>query len=175
MKALKYILPALPKNFRLPVIIVQHIGAHSDNTWINLLNANAKLKIKEADEKETIKPGNVYIAPPNYHLLIEKDKTFSLSIEARVNYARPSINVLFESAAEAYGDSLIGIVLTGSSNDGASGLKTIKEAGGLAIAQDPSSAESSFMPAAAIAATGVDHILTLDGIKNLLVKICNFN
>jgi len=171
MSALKYIFSALPAGFSTPIIIVQHINSNSDNEWIKLLNNKSNLTVKEADEKEKIVSGTAYISPSNYHLLIEKDKTFSLSIDERVNFARPSIDVLFESAAEAYKNKLIGIVLTGSNNDGAKGIKCIKELGGLAIIQDPETAESSIMPASAIAAILPDYILSLEKIVLLLVKI----
>src|ERR1035437_6974498 len=171
MTALKLIFSVLPADFKTPVIIVQHISAHSDNQWIKLLNDKSNLHIKEADEKEKIEKGNVYIAPSNYHLLIEKNKTFSLTIDERVNYARPSIDVLFESAAEAYKTKLIGVVLTGSNNDGTKGIKRIKECGGLTIIQDPETAESSYMPASAIASMQPDYILSLEDITELLIKI----
>jgi len=175
MNALKFIFSALPAGFRLPIIIVQHISAHSDNEWINILNDKSNLTIKEADEKEKIEIGNVYIAPANYHLLIENDKTFSLTIDEYVNFARPSIDVLFESGAEAYKDKLIGMVLTGSNNDGTKGIKRIKELGGMAIIQDPETAESSYMPASAIAAIEPDYILSLEKIIQLLIKITRPN
>jgi two-component system chemotaxis response regulator CheB len=171
MKAMKIMFALLPMNFITPIIIVQHISAHSDNQWIKLLNDKSNLPIKEADEKEKIEKGNVYIAPPNYHLLIEKDKTFSLTIDERVNYARPSIDVLFESAAEAYKNKLIGVILTGSNNDGTKGMKRIQECGGLTIVQDPATAESNYMPASVIAAMQVDYVLPLNGIIALLIKI----
>ena len=171
MTALKFIFAALPAGFTIPIIIVQHLSPRSDNEWIELLNKNSNLTIKEADEKEKIEYGNVYIAPANYHLLIEKDKTFSLTIDERVNYARPSIDVLFETAAESYKNKLIGIVLTGSNNDGTIGIKRIKECGGLVIIQDPKTAESSYMPASAIAAIKPDYILSLEKIIELLKKI----
>ena len=178
MNALKFIFSALPAGFTSPIIIVQHVSAHSDNEWIKLLNEKSNLTIKEADEKEKIERGKVYIAPANYHLLIEWDKTFSLTIDERVNFARPSIDVLFESAAEAYKNKLIGVILTGANNDGAKGIKRIKEYGGLAIIQDPETAESSTMPASAIAAClygrqaiEPDYILSLEKIVQLLIKI----
>lgn len=170
IKALKSLLFELPENFCFPVIIVQHLRRDNDNTWISILNNGSKLNVKEADEKESILTGTVYIAPANYHLLIEQNKTFSLTIDERVNFARPSINVLFETAAEVYKNKLIGIILTGSTDDGTNGLKKIKEMGGLVIAQDPSTAESSYMPAAAIARVPVDHILSLEDISHLLIK-----
>ena len=171
MNALKFIFSVLPAGFTAPIIIVQHVSARSDNEWIKLLNDKSNLTIKEADEKEKIEIGNVYIAPANYHLMIEKDKTFSLTIDERVNFARPSIDVLFESAAEAYKNKLIGVILTGSNNDGAKGIRRIKEYGGLAIIQDPKTAESATMPASAIAAIQPDYILSLEKIVKLLIKI----
>ena len=174
MKALKFLLSALPADFSIPIIIVQHIGPRSDNHWIKFLNDQSNLNINEADEKEKIEKGNVYIAPPNYHLMIERNKTFSLTIDKRVNFARPSIDVLFESAAEAYKNKLIGVVLTGSNNDGTNGIKRIKECGGLAIIQNPETAESSYMPASAIAAIKPDYILSLEDITELLIKFSKF-
>jgi len=178
MNALKFISSALPADFSIPIIIVQHVSARSDNEWIKLLNKKSNLTIKEADEKEKIETGNVYIAPANYHLMIENDKTFSLTIDEYVNFARPSIDVLFESAAEAYKDKLIGVVLTGSNNDGSKGIKRIKELGGMAIIQDPETAESPIMPASVIAAclsgrqaVQPDYILSLEKIVQLLIKI----
>ena len=164
LKALKLIFSALPSDFTVPIIVVQHIGPRSENSWITLLKDNCNIPIKEADEKEKIGTGNIYIAPSNYHLLIEQDKTFSLTIDERVNFARPSIDVLFESAADVYREKLIGIILTGSNNDGTNGLKRIKEYGGLTIVQDPATAESSYMPASAIAVVQMDYILTLENI-----------
>jgi two-component system chemotaxis response regulator CheB len=112
-----------------------------------------------------------YFAPPNYHLLIEEDHTFSLSIEGRVNYSRPSIDVLFESALDAYCSKLIGIILTGANNDGSRGLKKIKDCGGLAIVQDPKTAEVSAMPEAALKISKIDHVLQLEEIAPFLIKI----
>ncbi|MBI2269413.1 MAG: chemotaxis protein CheB [Bacteroidetes bacterium] len=171
MNALRIFLSSLHIDFNMPIIIVQHTSPHSDSTWITLLDKGNHLTIKEADEKEKIETRTVYIAPPNYHLLVEKDRTFSLSIDERVNFARPSIDVLFETAADVYKANLIGVILTGSNSDGTNGLKRIKENGGLTIAQDPSTAESSYMPASAIASMQVDHILSLENIAKLLSKI----
>jgi two-component system chemotaxis response regulator CheB len=171
LTALKILFSGLPKDFSTPIIIVQHINPLSDSQWIKLLNDKSNLNIKEADEKESIEPGNVYIAPPNYHLLIEKNKTFSLTVDERVNFARPSIDVLFESAADAYKDKLIGVILTGSNNDGTQGIKCIKKYGGLVVIQDPETAESSFMPASAMAAVQPDYVLSLKGIVDLFIRI----
>lgn len=171
MNAMKTILSSLPAEYGIPLILVQHIGPRSDGTWIRVLRDFSKIKIKEAEEKEKIEPGTVYVAPPNYHLLIEKDKTISLSTSERVNFSRPSIDVLFESASDAYGDGLIGIVLTGANSDGAKGLKKIKENGGLAIVQDPLYSEVSLMPESAIRAGPVDYILFLEKIAELLIRL----
>ena len=127
--------------------------------------------MKEADEKEKTESGIAYIAPSNYHLLIENSHIFSLSCGNLVNYARPSIDVLFESASDVYGSSLIGIILTGANSDGSRGLKRITNRGGLTIVQDPKTAYSDFMPKAAIAATEVNHILPLKQIGPFLVKL----
>jgi len=171
LKALSFIFSVLPADFVVPIIVVQHIGPRSENTWIKLLNDCSNIIIKEADEKEKVGTGHIYVAPSNYHLLIENDKTFSLTIDERVNFARPSIDVLFESAAEVYRDKLIGIILTGSNSDGAKGVKRIKEYGGLVIIEDPETAESSYMPRSAISLVQPDHILTLNEISELLIKI----
>src|ERR1035437_7926258 len=171
MNAMKIIFSLLPENFRTPIIIVQHVGSHSENLWIKLLNDKSNLEIKEVDEKEKIENGKVYIAPANYHLLIERNKTFSLTIDEKVNFARPSIDVLFESAAEAYQNKLIGVILTGSNNDGTNGIKRIQECRGITISQDPETAESSSMPASAIAINQPDYILSFEEIRALLIKL----
>jgi len=168
LNALKLLFSDLDAKFRLPVIIVQHISPDSENYLIHILNDLKKLRVKEADEKEKPERGSAYVAPPNYHLLLEPDQTFSLTIDERVNYARPSIDVLFETAAEAYQEKLIGIILTGANNDGSKGLKRIREMGGLTIVQDPDTAEVDSMPRAAILTSVVDHIMTLKEIALFL-------
>jgi two-component system, chemotaxis family, protein-glutamate methylesterase/glutaminase len=173
MDAIKKILSNLPKKTSLPVIIVQHISSRSDSYWIKILNKECELKVKEADEKEIIANGVVYIAPPGYHLMIEKDFTFSLASDERVNYSRPSIDVLFETAADAYKETLIGIVLTGANADGAEGLRIIKEKGGLTIVQDPETSEVKAMPKAAIKVAKPLYILPLAKIPELLTSINN--
>lgn len=165
--ALQKILPLLPSDFSLPIIIAQHLHPLQDGASIIHFAGGSALVVKDADEKEAIRAGFVYFAPPNYHLLVEDDRTFSLSIDAKVHFTRPSVDVLFESAADAYGANLIGIVLSGANQDGADGLLRIKQRGGLTIVQDPQDAEISYMPKAAIEAANPDHILTAD-------KICKF-
>jgi len=167
---LRELLVAFPATYALPIIVVQHLHPLQDNLFPEHLNQKIVLTVKEADEKESIETGCVYFAPPNYHLLIEEDRTFSLSVDERVNYSRPAIDVLFESAADVYGSGAIGVILTGANNDGAQGLRLIKEKGGLTVVQDPETAESPFMPRAAIEATHVDHILALPAIARLLIE-----
>lgn len=169
--ALEAFFSSLPGNFPLPLIVIQHRLVTADNYLIELLNERCNLTVKEMDEKESVKPGIIYIAPPAYHLLIEDDKTFSFSYDQPVCYARPSVDVLFESASDVYGPNLIGIVLTGANHDGSAGLKKIKERGGLTIVQNPETAEYDSMPKAAIAVTEIDHILPLDQIGPFLVKL----
>lgn len=171
MAALGRILPRLPKDFPIPVIIVQHLSPQSDNFMIRHFDRLCQIKVKEADEKEEILPGTAYFAPPNYHLLIETDFTFTLSVEERVNFSRPSIDVLFESARDAWCSQLVGIILTGASGDGSKGLKQIKDCGGLTIVQDPKEAEVSVMPESAIKITNVDKILKIDDIAAFLLTL----
>ncbi|HDN26454.1 MAG TPA: chemotaxis protein CheB [Thioploca sp.] len=173
IKALSAVLAALPSEFPLPIIIVQHLHPNSDSYLARILEAKCGLKVKQADEKETVADGVVYLAPPNYHLLIEEDRSFSLSIEGPVNFARPSVEVLFETAVYAYRDKLIGIILTGANNDGSLGVKKIKQIGGYVIVQNPTTAEADAMPRAAIAATNVDKILPLEQIGPYLLQLVN--
>lgn len=171
MNALQTILRCLEKKFPIPIIIAQHLHPEGDDYMARHLNTICQLRVKESENREMIKPGTVYLAPPNYHLLIEKDKTFSFSTDDRVNYCRPSIDVLFDSAADVYGSKLIGIILTGANNDGALGMKKIKKQGGLTIVQDPSTSEVEIMPSSVIQLTTVDYILPLEEIGPFLVKI----
>lgn len=175
LSALSILLEKLPPDYPLPIVIVQHRAKDQNSLMEEVLQPKCKIKIKQADEKEKIKKGIVYIAPPDYHLLIESDFTFSLSSDALVLYSRPSIDVLFESAAIAYRDTLIGIILTGANTDGTSGLQCIKKYGGLTIAQSPAEAEFPRMPGAAINKGAAMLILTLKEIqKNLLDKCVAF-
>ncbi len=171
MHALSTILPSLPADLPAPIIIVQHEHPHADDFLARHLDATCLLKVKQADEKEAILPGVVYVAPPNYHLLVEDDKTFSLSTDQPVHHARPSIDVLFQTAADAYGSGLVGVILTGASADGSLGLKLIRERGGLAIVQDPNSSEAAVMPRAAISMAGADHVLALEDIGPFLMRL----
>lgn len=171
LNALTILLEELPNNYPIPIIIVQHRAKDKKNLLEDVLQHKCKIKIKQADEKEKIEKGIVYIAPPDYHLLIENDRTFSLSADAHVSYSRPSIDVLFESAADVYSDKLIGIILTGANSDGSAGIKAIKALKGLTIAQAPEDALFPVMPLAAIATKRITHIWTLLAIQNFLLNL----
>lgn len=166
--ALQKLLGQLPADFPLPILIVQHIGPEAGSGLAKLLDVRCALRVKEADDQDEILPGMAYLAPANYHLLVEQGGFLSLSADPHVNFARPSVDVLFESAAAVFGPSLIGIVLTGANFDGSRGLRTIKQKGGIAIVQDPADAEARQMPDSALAATEVDHVVSLDGMAVLL-------
>lgn len=171
MKALRVILAELKSGLPAPIIIVQHRMESPDNYLITYLDQRCRLKVKEAEEKERIDAGTVYIAPANYHLLVEKDGTFSLTVDELVSYSRPSVDVLFETAAKAYRDRLIGVILTGANSDGSAGIKQVKTTGGLTIAQDPGSAFSPVMPQAAIDTGSVDFVLELEDIPVFLTDL----
>ncbi|HKO56871.1 MAG TPA: chemotaxis protein CheB [Thermoanaerobaculia bacterium] len=171
MRALQEVLGALPAKFPVPVAVVQHRHKASNEGLPTFLRKSSKLRVVDVDDKLWIKPGTVYLAPADYHLLVERG-AFSLSVDDRVSYSRPSIDVLFESAADAYGSKVVGVVLTGSNNDGARGVKRIKTRGGFAVAQDPKTAEAPEMPQAAIDAARVDRILPLESIGPFLVELC---
>lgn len=175
MEALSTILPYLPAGIAIPLIVVQHQLSTSDDFLAGYLNERCNLEVKQADEKESIEQGVIYFAPPGYHLMIEEDRTFSLTTDPSINFARPSIDVLFETAADVYGAKLVGVVLTGANTDGSQGLKKIKELGGLAIVQNPETAEVDTMPKAAIAATKIDHILPLEKIGPFICKLAGLS
>lgn len=170
LKALSTILSQLTEDFPLPILIVQHQHKNSEGLLTQILKKRTPLNVLEGEEKEKIKPGCVYIAPAGYHMLIESDKTISLSNDEMVNYSRPSVDVLFESAAEVYRGKTIGVILTGANSDGALGMKKVKQFGGLTIVQDPKTAEADSMPKEAIKMTDINHIEKLDKIADLLIK-----
>ena len=169
LKALQTLLSSLPAEFPLPIAIVQHRGADSESLS-GFLRESSKLRVKEPEDKEPIESGTVYLAPRDYHLLIENG-SFALSTESPVAYARPSIDVLFESAADEYEDRSIGVILTGANRDGARGLRKIKNHGGLTIVESPDSAKCREMPDSAIALSPVDWILPLEEIGPCLERL----
>jgi two-component system chemotaxis response regulator CheB len=175
VEALKVLLPALPASFPLPIAIVHHRDRRSGGFLADYLNAMSRIAVSEAEDKEPFCAAHAYLAPAGYHLLIESDRSLSLTVDERVNYSCPSIDVLFESAAKVFGGSLIGIVLTGANADGSQGLRTIKAHGGLAVVQDPKTAAAMTMPRAALEATLVDHVVPLERIAPLLTQISTRN
>ena len=170
LSALSVILEKLPPDYPVPIMVVQHRSKNQRDLLEEVLQNKCKIRIKQADEKEKIEGGFVYIAPPDYHLLVEADKTFSLSSDEPVRFSRPSIDVLFETAAIVFKDTLVAIVLTGANNDGAAGIVEVKKYGGLTIAQDPAEAQFSAMPDAAITTTKVKYTWTLLEIQDFLLK-----
>jgi two-component system chemotaxis response regulator CheB len=168
LHALTRLLSALPANYRLPIVIVQHRSKDSDERLSGLLRASSQLPVREAEDKEPLHSPGVYLGPPDYHLLVEPD-SIALSTEEPVTYSRPSIDVLFESAAYSHGSGVIGVLLTGANQDGTRGLQEIKDHGGYVIIQDPESAESGFMPKNAVKNVLADRVLGLDQIAAELV------
>jgi len=164
LHAVETVLSGLPDGFRTPIAIAQHRAVVAGSGALaRMLSLRSGVQVREAGDKDPIEPGGVYVAPPDYHLLVEPGG-FALSIEEQVQHSRPSIDVLFDSAADTYGESLIGVILTGANHDGAYGLTRVKRRGGVTIAQDPATAERRDMPAAAIATGAVDHVLALEEI-----------
>ena len=170
LKALQELLPELDNTFQVPIVIVQHRGKESEIGLCEFLSNYSALPISEPDDKELIMPGHIYLAPRDYHLLIE-NRSFALSIDPPIGFARPSIDLLFECAADEYRQDATGVILTGRNRDGARGLAAINRRGGLTIVQDPESAEFREMPDAAISQTEVDWVLPLKGIANRLVEL----
>lgn len=169
VELLMQLVKALPKNWQTPLLIIQHQHPNSGNALERILSKLTRLPVRDVDDKDKIEAGHIYIAPANYHLLVEQDRSFSLSIEAPVKYSRPSIDVTFDSMASVYRNRCIGIILTGANDDGADGIRKIKAAGGLALAQLPASAVAPAMPEAAIATGVVDAVLSpADIVPHLL-------
>ena len=167
LAALHQILAALPKAFALPVVVVQHRHKDSGQFLSHVLQEDTRLCVSEVEDKAPIVGGNVYIAPANYHVLVERGH-LALSTEEPVSFSRPSIDVTFISAADAYRAGTVGIVLTGANADGARGLKRIADRGGVAIVQRPDTAESAVMPNAALSSVPTARVLTLAGIAAFL-------
>ncbi len=172
LNALTIILGKLPKRIGVPVVVVQHRSSGQDATLATLLSRNSALDVVDAEDKMMLMPGRAYLAPPDYHLLIETRGLLALSTDPPVRSARPSIDVLFESAADAYGKHVAGVVLTGASADGADGLRAIKTKGGTAVIEDPHTAECGTMPSAALAAIPVAAVLPVQRIADYLAALC---
>ncbi len=173
LEVLRAILPRLPTGFPLPVVVVAHTSADTGNLLAELLDHCCALPVAVAEDKAPMNGGAIHVAPPGYHLLIERDLTFALSLDAKVCNVRPAIDVLFVSAAEAFSGRLIGVLLTGANEDGRAGLASIKALGGLTIAQDPDTAVAETMPRSAIDAGVVDHVLAPSAIAGFLLANAN--
>ncbi|MFA6916403.1 MAG: chemotaxis protein CheB [Parachlamydiales bacterium] len=152
-ESLENIIKTLPKDFSLPIIVVLHVGQEGGKYFASLIKRFTSLAVREPVEKEYVVPGVIYIAPPGYHLLVEEDYTFSYSSEEKVCFSRPSIDVLFSSAAEAYREQLIGILLSGANTDGSEGIADIMNRKGITIVEDPQTAKFQLMPSSAIKRT----------------------
>jgi two-component system, chemotaxis family, protein-glutamate methylesterase/glutaminase len=175
MHALQTILSRLPDHFCTPIVVAQHRHRNSNEGLPAYFRRVTHLSVVDADDKQWIEASRVYLAPADYHLLVERNGDrgeLHLSCEEAVRYSRPSIDVLFESAADAYGPELIGVVLTGLNEDGARGAQRIKQRGGTVIVQDPLTAEAAEMPSAVIGRVEVDRVLPLEGIASYLSDVC---
>jgi two-component system chemotaxis response regulator CheB len=171
LQAIEAVLGALPAEFPTPIAIAQHRAVDSGSGALTrMLALRSRLDVREAEDKEPIEAGRVYVAPSDYHLLVEPDG-FSLSTDETVQHSRPSIDVLFDSAADIYADRLVGVILTGANADGAYGLRRVKRRGGVTIVQDPETAAKRTMPDAAIATGAADHVVPLDDIAPKLVEL----
>ena len=170
LAAMSKLLGELPADFSLPVVVVQHRNKDSDRLLTELLQDATDLKVSEVEDKEPLMPGTVHIAPANYHVLIDAGY-LSLTLEEPVRFSRPSIDVMFSSAADTYGSGAIGVVLTGANEDGARGLSHIVKRGGRALVQDPRTAEIPIMPDAALKAVPSAEVLTLEALAPRLIEL----
>jgi two-component system chemotaxis response regulator CheB len=172
LKALETLLAGLDPHLPQTLIVCCHTGSSDVDLLCELLRGHSRLPVIEAAERAPLRSGIVQVAPSGYHLLVETDRHFALSVDARVSFARPAIDVLFETAADAYEQQLIAMVLTGANHDGAAGLSKVRSRGGIAIVQSPEDAEVATMPQAALDTAGADHCVPLDAIAPLLNRLC---
>lgn len=168
LPAILIILSNLNRQLNFPIVIVLHRKNSNENSLGDLLSQKTLIPVKEIDDKDPIVPGTIFIAPPDYHLLVEQGEFFSLDVSERINYSRPAIDVTLESAAIAYREKLVGVLLSGANTDGTDGLKAVQDLGGTIIVQDPATAEVTYMPQNAISKLSVDHILTPADICSFL-------
>jgi two-component system chemotaxis response regulator CheB len=169
--ALSRILPNLPAGYALPVMIVVHMAPDKRSTMAELFRRTCRLEVKEAEDKEPIQNGHIYFAPPNYHLLVEPDRSLALSDDEPVLFCRPAIDVLFQSAADVYGRRLVGVVLTGANADGARGLEAVCAAGGVGLVENPEEAHIATMPREASKGCPHARVLSLDEIARFLAGL----
>jgi two-component system chemotaxis response regulator CheB len=168
VEALSRLLPALPKGLGAAVFVVLHLPRHRPSLLAEIFAPRCALPVREALDKEPVQPGTVYLAPPDYHLLVDAGPQIALSTDEPVHYSRPSVDVLFESAADVYGARLLGIILTGGNEDGAAGLAAVRRAGGMTLVQQPEEALAPQMPAAALARGPADRVATLEEMARFL-------
>jgi two-component system, chemotaxis family, protein-glutamate methylesterase/glutaminase len=171
VEALGLLLPALPAKFRPALLIVLHLPRERPSLLVEIYEKRCALPIREADDKEPIEPGTIYFAPPDYHMLVERNRQIALSTDEPVHFSRPSVDVLFESAADVYADRLLGVILTGANEDGAAGLHAIHRAGGVTVVQQPESAKVPLMVVSALQRNPADFVLSLPQIAELLVGL----
>lgn len=171
VEALSRLLPALTADAAVAVFVVLHLPRDRPSLLVDIFAPLCALSVHEGEDKAPVLPGNIYFAPPDYHLLVDKGPSLLLSVDDPVYFARPSIDVLLESAADVYGPRMLGIILTGANADGADGLRAVHEAGGLTIVQDPQAAAASMMPEAARQGHTVNAVLSLDEISDLLRQL----
>ncbi len=171
VNALLQLLPGLPSGYRLPIVVVLHVRSGRQNQLVEVFQQRVAIPVREAGDKEDVIPGTLYFAPAGYHLLLENDRSFSLSCDAPLHFARPAIDITMEAAADVYGARLAGILLTGANDDGAAGMAAIGRAGGLTVVQDPEEANVGVMPREAIRIRPPDLVLPLEQIKRLLLML----
>lgn len=172
LSALHMLLGGLSGPLSVPMVVVCHSGSEDMRLFCELLESRSGLRVQEAEERQLPAPGHIYVAPSGYHLLLERDGRFALSVDPRVAFSRPSIDVLFESAAEVWHEGVLAVLLTGANADGAEGCLKIRRAGGTVVIQDPDTAQVPMMPAAALELSGADHCLPLPKISPLLESLC---
>jgi two-component system chemotaxis response regulator CheB len=170
LSAMSTLLASLPEEFSIPIVVVQHRSKDSDRLLVQLLQDATGLKVCEIEDKDVLRAGTVHVAPADYHVLVESGH-LSLTLEEPVRFSRPSIDVMFASAADAYGPATIGVILTGANEDGARGLADIVKRGGCALIQDPKTAEIRIMPEAALKATPTAEVLSLDHLASRLIEL----
>ena len=171
LQVILYLLGRLPDNYPIPVLLIMHRAYSIDSLLLDLLLLKSNIMVREVEEKDKIAPSCVYLAPADYHVLIEKDETFTLDYSEKLNYSRPSIDVSFISAAEVYGENVTGILLSGANEDGAEGLREIKEQGGHTIIQHPDEAIVNYMPLQASYKSRIDEVLNTEGISRYLISL----